>query len=84
MANNEIEVILNFKDLKWVQLRVEALRLERDNAVREAAQLRKCLEESVGLQSHYAELLNMHDGGERMIFKSADEWIKRLRTLGDI
>jgi hypothetical protein len=42
------------------------------------------LEESVKLQSHYADLLNMHDGGERMIFKSAAEWIERLREIGKI
>lgn len=33
------------------------------------------LEESVKLQSHYAELLNMHDGGERRGFRSAKAWI---------
>jgi hypothetical protein len=36
------------------------------------------LDESVKLQSHYANLLNMYDGGERMQFKTADEWMKRL------
>ena len=41
--------------------------------------LAKALEESVRLQTHYAELLNMHDGGERVGFETADEWINRLR-----
>lgn len=38
----------------------------------------KAIEASVKLQTHYAELLNMHDGGERIGFASADEWINRL------
>ena len=40
------------------------------------------LAESVKLQSHYATLLNMHDGGQRLIFKDADAWISRLREVG--
>ncbi len=39
------------------------------------------LEESVKLQSHYAELLNLYDSGERMVFRNAMEWIERLREL---
>lgn len=35
------------------------------------------LTESVKLQSHYAELLNMHDGGKRMTF-TAESWIERM------
>jgi hypothetical protein len=46
--------------------------------------LRLALSESVKLQSHYAELLNMHDNGRRMRFASADEWIERLSKLGTI
>lgn len=41
----------------------------------------EALEESVKLQSHYAELLNMHDGGYRIRFTSANEWLHRLRKL---
>jgi hypothetical protein len=37
------------------------------------------LEESLKLQSHYATLLNQHDGGERMVFADVNAWIKRLR-----
>lgn len=43
-------------------------------------QLFRSLEELVKLQSHYAELLNMHDGGERHPFKDAEEWIKRVKS----
>lgn len=40
--------------------------------------LRNALSESVKLQSHYAELLNNYDGGERMTFKNIDEWLTNL------
>jgi len=44
-------------------------------------QVVEALEQSVKLQSHYAELLNMHDGGERLTFASADAWMERLASL---
>jgi hypothetical protein len=43
-------------------------------------ELMEALEQSVALQSHYADLLNMHDGGKRIIFKNADEWLERLKA----
>ena len=36
------------------------------------------LTESLRLQSHYAVLLNRMDGGNRMQFATADEWMRRL------
>ena len=39
------------------------------------------LSESVKLQSHYAGLLNQYDGGARLQFKDAEEWIARLAML---
>jgi len=42
------------------------------------------LSESLKLQSHYAELLNMYDGGERRGFKNCQEWIDRLKEIGDM
>lgn len=39
------------------------------------------LVQSLKLQSHYAELLNMHDGGERIGFKTPKEWLERLREI---
>lgn len=48
---------------------------------KEIQRLRKALEQSVKLQSHYAGLLNMRDGGTRMIFKDADDWMARLDRL---
>lgn len=60
----------------------------RANAAEQIAKafpdLVKALEESVKLQTHYAELLNMHDGGERIGFKSVDAWIDRLRECGTL
>lgn len=41
------------------------------------------LERSVKLQSFYAELLNMHDGGERIMFNDAKAWLMRLRKLDE-
>lgn len=46
--------------------------------------LKIALEESLELQSHYAELLNMYDGGLRRGFKTIDEWIDRLKVTGTI
>jgi hypothetical protein len=52
--------------------------------VAERDRLRIALEESVKLQSHYAELLNMHDGGQRIGFASADHWLARLEETGTL
>ena len=48
----------------------------------EIVELRDALEQSVKLQSHYAFLLNATDGGERMQFGNAQEWMDRLASLG--
>lgn len=48
-------------------------------------ELERALQESIKLQSHYAKLLNIHDGGERLIFKDVSSWKERLNeTLGEI
>ena len=39
------------------------------------------LAESVKLQAHYAELLNMHDGGQRMVFPTVEAWLERLTPI---
>lgn len=46
--------------------------------------LKIALEKSICLQSHYATLLNQYDGGERLVFKTVDEWIKRLEEIGEL
>lgn len=48
------------------------------------AELELALELLVKLQSHYAKLLNMHDGGKRHAFANRQEWIERLRETGDL
>lgn len=62
----------------------DSLHREMTRQAVSSAALRIGLEESVRLQSHYADLLNMHDGGERRPFKNADEWIARLRETGKL
>ena len=39
------------------------------------------LDESVKLQSHYARLLNLYDGGQRLQFVDSTEWLARLETI---
>lgn len=48
------------------------------------ALLEEALEESVQLQSHYAMLLNMYDGGKRIGFADAQAWIDRLHKLKEV
>ena len=47
---------------------------------KQIVELHEALDTSIKFQSHYAELLNMHDGGERIIFKNSEQWIKRLQA----
>lgn len=46
-----------------------------------ADKLLAALEASVQYQSHYGQLLNIYDGGERMAFASAADWLARLAAL---
>lgn len=41
--------------------------------------LKHGLIESLKLQSHYAELLNMYDGGTRKQFHSIFDWLDRVK-----
>lgn len=50
----------------------------------EIEQLKTALDELVKFQAHYATLLNQYDGGSRIAFKNADEWIARLKIIGTI
>lgn len=47
-------------------------------------QLVAALQESVGLQRHYAALLNQRDGGRRREFDTVQRWIERLREIGSL
>ncbi len=49
-----------------------------------ATELEIALQESVKLQAHYAQLLNMHDGGRRRIFPDVAAWVARLRETGTL
>lgn len=44
----------------------------------EVQRLRHGLDESVKLQSHYAGLLDAYDGGHRIQFADAEDWLRRL------
>ena len=58
--------------------------IDENTALRaRVAKLEEALEQSVELQSHYAELLNMHDGGQRLTFANAEAWLDRLAALQD-
>lgn len=43
--------------------------------------LENALKISIRLQSHYAKLLNMYDGGERMEFRDISQWLDRIECL---
>lgn len=51
---------------------------------RREEELLTALTESLRLQAHYAQLLNMHDGGQRREFHTVDEWMARLVETGTI
>ncbi len=44
-------------------------------------ELLQALKDSHKLLRHYATLLNMHDGGHRIIPVTVHAWIKRLRIV---
>lgn len=71
-------------DLRVVRRAIELNDAHRAAGAATLDDLRTALEESVKLQSHYAELLNMHDGGRRIGFANADAWIRRLRETGTL
>jgi hypothetical protein len=52
-----------------------------EDAIYEIKRLAHALEESVKLQSHYAQLLNSYDGGERIGFDNGEAWLKRLDEI---
>lgn len=70
------------KKLKWkFELATRGLTLRAMAAEAERDELRRALEESVKLQSHYACLLNAHDGGQRLQFANGADWMRRLKEL---
>ena len=61
---------------EWMRLQAWCLTIQED-----AQKMRAALDESVKLQAHYAVSLNTWDGGERIVFKTTDEWLARLDDL---
>ena len=56
----------------------QLLLTEREELRTEAHRVMAALRESLKLQCHYAKLLNMHDGGERMTFQTPAQWMDRI------
>jgi hypothetical protein len=50
----------------------------------QAIRLHAALDALVALSSHYALLLNVHDGGDRQPVADADAWILRLYEIGEL
>lgn len=75
------------KAYAWIKSLTEEVR-EANARIDQLQQLEKelriALEESVTLQAHYAKQLNIYDGGHRLPFKCAEDWIARLREMGTI
>lgn len=79
------KVELRKRLLQQASLSLKAiLALKNEGPDEQGPTIMVALNESLKLQRHYAGLLNMHDGGERIEFNSADEWIERLRSMGII
>ena len=57
--------------------------LKLNEARARVAKLEAALQQSVNWQSHYAELLNMHDGGQRLTFANVEAWLDRFAALKD-
>ena len=78
-----LQTALNCR-LKKLEEAIETLAAQVIFATRQYTEVRRALEESVKLQSHYASLLNQCDGGARLVFADADAWIARLKEIGGI
>ena len=77
LTNVQINDILERYDLTDPELQRRIL----IKFVEDRANLAVALEESVKLQAHYAKLLNQYDGGERLAFENAQEWLDRMVEL---
>ena len=69
------------EDFEAVKDMARLAREENEALKTRVAALEAALEKSVKLQSHYAELLNDYDDGQRLSFENADAWIARLALL---
>lgn len=69
-ANEKVKDVLRF-ELDWWSNRERKF-------LSEISRLTSALEQSIQLQSHYAGLLNQLDGGRRIQFDNAKQWLGRL------
>src|SRR5690606_12336052 len=72
------------KKLLEVQATVRGVVLKPESVPERERNLERALAESLKLQAQYADLLNMHDGGQRRSFDTVDEWLTRLREKGTL
>jgi hypothetical protein len=79
----DAESIAGF-DLRLVSRAIELSDAHHARPEPSIAELQTALDESVQLQSHYAHLLNLHDGGSRVGFANGAAWIRRLRDAGTL
>lgn len=68
----------------WDEQRAEIRAAWNSAAATITRDLGAALDESLKLQSHYAELLNHYDGGGRKGFPDAEAWIRRLKETGKL
>jgi hypothetical protein len=80
MTDREIARVLECFDLTEPALQRRIL----IRFVADRVWLLRALEASVYLQSHYAQLLNASDDGQRMVFADAQAWIDRLAQVGKL
>ena len=60
---------------------ISALQRENSRLAVLKQELADALAKSLSLQSHYAHILNMYDGGQRRGFASNQEWLDRLKEV---
>ena len=78
-AETYCKIVTSLKE-RIERLKVFAISVEKAKD-KEIKRLKQLLDESFRLQVHYAELLNMHDGGERIVFENVEQFEERLKAL---
>ncbi len=80
LTNDQIDFILERFDQTEpaLQRRIVA-RFIQDRSALAVAMI-----ESVKLQTHYAQLLNQYDGGDRTRFEDPQDWLDRMAELDKI
>ena len=73
--NDDIEILTN---------EVKQLRAMLSAAINTIGKLKTALDISIKFQNHYANILNMYDGGERLTFANIYDFIARLKINEEI